>query len=70
MLGALRPGRVWLMGAGLQPSVAAAVCFIAPAGVAAETAVMLIYLTTPGGREDVECLVAGTVPTATDLSLP
>ena len=62
-------GGVWLMWAlGYNLSVAAAVGFIALAGVAAETGVvMLIYLDHAWEGVKTRCLAAGTVPTATDL---
>ncbi|MBL8449856.1 MAG: efflux RND transporter permease subunit [Dechloromonas sp.] len=62
-------GGVWLMWAlGYNLSVAAAVGFIALAGVAAETGVvMLIYLDHAWEGVKTRCLAAGTVPTAADL---
>jgi Cu(I)/Ag(I) efflux system membrane protein CusA/SilA len=62
-------GGVWLMWAlGYNLSVAAAVGFIALAGVAAETGVvMLIYLDHAWEGVKTRCLAAGTVPTAANL---
>ncbi len=62
-------GGVWLMWAlGYNLSVAAAVGFIALAGVAAETGVvMLIYLDHAWEGTKTRCLATGTSPTAADL---
>ncbi|MDR2112058.1 MAG: CusA/CzcA family heavy metal efflux RND transporter [Candidatus Accumulibacter sp.] len=62
-------GGIWLMWAlGYHMSVAVAVGFIALAGVAAETGVvMLIYLDSAWQAAKAECQRAGRVPAATDL---
>jgi len=62
-------GGVWLMWAlGYNLSVAVAVGFIALAGVAAETGViMLIYLDHAWQAAQTRCAAAGRVPTAADL---
>lgn len=62
-------GGVWLMwGLGYNLSVAVAVGFIALAGVAAETGVvMLIYLDHAWRKVKAECLEAGRTPSAADL---
>ncbi len=62
-------GGVWLMALlGYNLSVAAAIGFIALAGVAAETGVvMLIYLDHAWERTQTHCAAAGTAPTAADL---
>lgn len=62
-------GGVWLMWAlGYNMSVAVAVGFIALAGVAAETGVvMLIYLDHAWGEVKTACTAADRAPTVTDL---
>ncbi len=62
-------GGVWLMWLlGYNLSVAAAVGFIALAGVAAETGViMLIYLDHAWENTKAHCLASGTIPSTGDL---
>ena len=62
-------GGVWLMwGLGYNLSVAVAVGFIALAGVAAETGViMLIYLNHAWEAQQQKCLATGRTPTRDDL---
>ncbi len=69
-LGAVRAGRWGLVdvGMGYNLSVAVAVGFIALAGVAAETGViMLIYLDSAWQEVKAKCRDAGRTPTVTDL---
>ncbi len=62
-------GGVWLLAAlGYNLSVAVVVGFIALAGVAAETAVvMLVYLDAAWAEARARCAAAGRAPTAADL---